>query len=343
MIENDNKRTNNVVRIKKIIKLKPLYKTRRGYMYVTDSFEALNTYPITRRQGKIQLVFTSPPFPLNRKKKYGNKEGDKYIEWIASFAPLLKKYIVANGSIVIEIGNGWEPGKPSMSTLPMEALLEFKKRGNFELCQEFICYNPARLPSPAQWVNIERCRVKDAFTRLWWMSSTSKPKADNKKILTGYSESMKRLLERGTYNAGIRPSEHNIGEKSFLNNNNGAIPPNILTSSIDEILPDYLNALPQLHGILSIANTASSDPFQNYCREHNLQVHPAKMPMKLAEFFIQFLTDEGDLVLDPFSGSNTTGFVAEQLKRRWISIECEKDYAIVSKQRFKVHKYRVTQ
>ena len=303
-------------------------------MYIGDSADLLRSSPISRYRGKIQLVFTSPPFPLNRKKRYGNRDGEEYIEWAASFAPILRDLVTDDGSIVVEIGNGWESGKPTMSTLSMEALLAFKKRAALELCQEFICYNPARLPSPAQWVNVERCRVKDAFTRVWWLSPNPKPKANNRSVLTGYSSSMKRLLERGTYNPGPRPSEHHIGDESFLSENGGAIPPNVILSAVDQLLPDILDALPQLHGILSIANTASNDPFQRHCREQGIPAHPARMPMKLAEFFVRFLTDSNDIVLDPFAGSNTTGFVAEQLKRRWIAIEKDRLYAEASSNRF---------
>jgi len=247
---------------------------------------------------------------------------------------LLKELVTEDGSIVIELGNGWEKGQPTMSTLSIEALLEFKKRGALHLCQEFICYNPARLPSPAQWVNIERCRVKDAFTRVWWMSPTARPKANNRQVLTGYSESMRRLLEKGTYNPGPRPSEHHIGAKSFLADNRGAIPPNFLVAGIEELLPDVLNALPQLHGVLSIANTAASDAYQDHCRNNGITFHPARMPPKLAEFFVKLLTSRGDLVLDPFAGSNTTGFVAETLARRWVSIEKSEGYCLASKARF---------
>lgn len=318
--------------------VKPLYSTPHGYMYVGDAAELLAADTIKRRAGRVQLVFTSPPFPLNRKKKYGNKNGADYIEWIASFGPLFKNYLSPDGSIVLEIGNGWEQGQPTMSTLPIEALLEFKKRAGLHLCQEFICYNPARLPSPAQWVNVERCRVKDAFTRLWWMSPVARPKANNRNVLTGYSDSMKRLLTRGTYNPGPRPSEHKIGSSSFLKENQGAIPPNVLVPAVDQLLPDFLEALPQLHGLLSIANTISNDPFQEYCREKKLPSHPAKMPTRLAEFFIRFLTEAGDLVLDPFGGSNTTGFVAERLGRRWLTIEANTEYATTSEARFRLLK-----
>lgn len=294
------------------------------------SEEILPSYPLTRQHGKVQLILTSPPFALNRKKKYGNEVGDEYVRWLASYAPLLGDYLTDDGSLVIELGNGWTPGQPTMSTLPLEALLAFKNEGGFELCQEFICFNPARLPSPAQWVNVKRTRVKDALTRVWWMSRTPHPKADNRRVLTEYSESMKKLLKRGTYNSGIRPSEHNIGATSFLEDNGGAIASNVLVPSIDDIV----NELVEAQTLLSIANTRANDAYQTSCKELQLTPHPARMPARLVEFFIRFLTDEDDLVLDPFAGSNTTGAVAESLRRRWLCIEAEHDYALGAAGRF---------
>src|SRR5690606_38203858 len=105
-----------------------------------------------------------------------------------------------------------------MSTVVIRALLQFLEAANLHLCQEFVWYNPARLPSPVQWVNVERIRVKDAFSKIWWMSTTDRPKADNRRILKEYSASMKRLIETGRYNPGARPSEHNIGQTSFNKN-----------------------------------------------------------------------------------------------------------------------------
>jgi hypothetical protein len=252
--------------------VKPAYATNLGRMYHGKCEEILNQQPIRRRRGAFQLLFTSPPFPLNRKKRYGNKQGEEYLDWLTSLAPLFRDQVVDDGSIVIEIGNAWEPGSPTTSTLPMKALLAFQEAAGLHLCQEFICYNPAKLPTPAEWVTVRRIRVKDAFTRVWWMSPSEYPKADNRRVLTEYSSSMKQLLNRGTYNSGDRPSEHRIGEKSFLSNNGGAIPPNVIVPKPEE--DDPLNLLP-------IANTASSDPYLKYCREQGIRPHPARMPPRL--------------------------------------------------------------
>src|SRR5262249_28749334 len=155
----------------------------------------------------------------------------EYVLWLAEFGPKLGRLLMPKGSIVIELGNCWEPGKPVMSTLALEALLELRRNGDFKLAQQFVCYNPARLPSPAQWVNVERIRVKDSYTHLWWMSRVERPIANNRRVLNPYSHSMQKLLRTGKYNAGKRPSEHHIGQKSFLTNNNGSIPSNVLQFS----------------------------------------------------------------------------------------------------------------
>lgn len=288
------------------------YQTGLGTMYNCTAEAFLESEIAASLKGQIQLVLTSPPFPLKRKKAYGNLSGEAYLEWLTGFAPRLKGLLTSNGSIVMEIGNAWKPGRPVMSTLPVRALLAFLEGGSLHLCQCFVCHNPARLPGPAQWVNIDRIRVKDAYTNVWWMSASEHPKADNRRVLKEYSSSMKKLLREGRYNAGRRPSEHEIGEETFLQDNGGAIPPNVL---------EY-------------ANTASSDKYLEFCRKEEIPVHPARMAPPLAKFFIEFLTDPGDLVLDPFAGSNVSGSVAEEVQRRWVSVEPEGDYVRGSAGRF---------
>jgi site-specific DNA-methyltransferase (cytosine-N4-specific) len=293
-------------------KVKLAYKTNHGKCFQGSIENVLSDKSFQKNKGKINLIFTSPPFPLNRKKKYGNYNGKEYIKWLTNITTLLKDYLTDDGSFVIEIGNSWEEHEPTMSTLPIETLLAIKNKGEFKLCQQFIWFNTAKLPSPAQWVNVERVRVKDSFTTIWWMSKTAHPKANNKNVLEEYSSSMKKLLKTKKYNSGIRPSEHQIGEKSFLKDNGGAIPSNVLIA----------------------ANTASSSEYLKGCKEKGITPHPARMPNFIADFFIRFLTDEGDLVFDPFSGSNTTGEVCESLKRKWLATEVDENYVIGSKLKF---------
>jgi site-specific DNA-methyltransferase (cytosine-N4-specific) len=303
---------------------RPAYATAQGRLFVGDAAEVLQSAALRRWRGQVQLIFTSPPFPLCREKRYGNLRGAEYTQWLAGFASLFAEYLKPDGSIVIELGNGWEPGRPTVSTASLKALLAFQEAAGLHLCQEFIGYNPARLPTPAEWVTVRRIRVKDAYTRLWWLSPTPHPKADNRSVLTAYSESMRRLLQKGTYNGGARPSGHHVGHRSFLRQNGGAIPPNVL------VPPDA--ELPAT--VIPISNTGSRSRYLDACRATNVRGHPARMPEALVDFFVRFLTDTGDLVLDPFAGSNTTGAVAERLGRNWIGIERDREFAEASRSRF---------
>ena len=308
---------------------KPLYRTDLGKYYIGKCEEVLSSLRI---KGKVQLILTSPPFPLNNKKKYGNLNGKEYLEWFTNLAEVFSKVLTPDGSIVIELGNAWEKDRPVQSLLHLNSLISFvnNEKANLRLCQEFICYNPARLPSPAQWVTINRIRTIDSFTHVWWMANSDYPKADNKKVLRPYSKSMKKLLETQTYNAGKRPSEHIISEKSFLTNHEGSISHNVL--ELESI--DGSDDLRLPYSMFKISNTKSNDFYTRTCKERNIIPHPARMPLELASFFIKFLTDENDLVLDPFGGSNTTGFCAEKLNRHWISIEANQEYGEQSKIRF---------
>lgn len=281
-------------------------------MVVATIEEAFDRGLLADCVGRTNLVFTSPPFPLTSPKRYGNKTGEEYLEWLTGLAPRLAELLTADGSLVIEIGNAWERGRPVMSTLPLEALLGFLGSSGLRLCQQFICHNPARLPGPAQWVNIERMRVKDTFTHVWWMARSDRPKADNRRILTEYSHDMKRLLKRKRYNTGPRPSGHVMRVGTFLTDNGGAIPPSVLEFS----------------------NTSWNAEYVRHCRKLSIKPHPARMQPGLVEFFVKFLTDENDVVLDPFAGSNTTGAVAELLGRRWVSVEPNVEYVRASRGRF---------
>ncbi|MBW4602737.1 MAG: site-specific DNA-methyltransferase [Calothrix sp. FI2-JRJ7] len=288
------------------LQLNSYYTRTYGAMYLGDSLNLIQSI----QDDSINLILTSPPFPLTRKKEYGNESAEKYIEWFLPFAHEFKRVLAENGSFVLDLGGAYLPGNPIRSIYQYELLVRLCKEVGFYLAQEFFHYNPARLPTPAEWVNIRRVRVKDSVNVVWWLSKTPNPRADNRKVLKPYSESMKNLLKNG-YKAKLRPSGHDISTK-FQKDNEGAIPPNLL----------------------EFANTESNTPYLKRCKQADIKPHPARYPSGFAEFFIKFLTYEGDIVLDPFAGSNTTGFVAETLRRQWLSFELNEDYVIGSQYRF---------
>jgi site-specific DNA-methyltransferase (cytosine-N4-specific) len=285
-------------------KVTPAYVTLRGRAYHADALDVLRKLPAD----SVALVFTSPPFALKRQKAYGNVPPDEYVDWFWPFAQEIYRVLNADGSFVFELGGAWNTGSGTRSLYPYHLLLRLTRL--FHLAQEFYWYNPSRLPTPAEWVTIRRTRVKDAVNPLWWLSKTDTPQADNRRVLRPYSRSMKRLLKDG-YQTARRPSQHDISPH-FQRDNGGAIPPNLLT----------------------VPNTRSRDDYIQRCREANLPIHPARFPPELPDFFIRFLTQPGQLILDPFAGSNVTGQVAEGLERSWVSIEIDADYVAGSRLRF---------
>jgi site-specific DNA-methyltransferase (cytosine-N4-specific) len=280
------------------------YRTRWGRAYRADALSVLRRL----KADSVSLVFTSPPFALRRQKAYGNVPAHEYVEWFWPFAEEIHRVLRQDGSFVFDLGGAWNPGSGTRSLFQYELILRLSKL--FHLAQEFYWYNPSKLPTPAEWVTIRRTRVKDAVNTLWWLSKTENPQADNRHVLKPYSRSMRRLLKDG-YKAARRPSQHDISPH-FRRDNGGAIPPNLL----------------------SIPNTRSSDEYFRRCREAGLPIHPARFPPDLPDFFIRFLTLPGQIVVDPFAGSNVTGQVAEMLERRWISVEINADYVAGSQLRF---------
>jgi DNA modification methylase len=282
----------------------PAYTTRWGRAYHADALDILRRLPTD----SVALVLTSPPFALRRKKAYGNVAASEYVEWFWPFAEEIHRILQPDGSFVLELGSAWNPGSGTRSLYQYELLLRLCQR--FHLAQDFYWFNPSKLPGPAEWVTIRRTRVKDAVNIIWWLSKTESPQANNRRVLVPYSRSMRRLLRDG-YKVARRPSQHEIGPH-FQRDNGGAIPPNLLT----------------------IPNTRSSDEYLRRCRAAGVAIHPARFPDAVPEFFIRFLTQPRQLVLDPFAGSNVTGQVAQSLERSWLSIEINGDYIEGSRLRF---------
>jgi len=276
----------------------PFFKTDLGKIYLGDSIELI---PLLESES-VDLIMTSPPFGLVRRKEYGNVDADEYLEWFRPFASEFHRILKKTGSFVIDIGGAWIPGQPTRSLYHYELLVMLCKEFDFHLAQEFYWWNPSKLPTPAEWVNIRRVRVKDAVNCIWWLSTTPWPKANNRRVLIPYSESMKGLLQNG-YKAKLRPSGHDISEK-FSRDNKASIPPNLI----------------------AVANTESNSAYLRYCKAHGFKPNPARYPAAMPEYFIRMLTDAGDMVVDPFAGSCVTGEVAERLNRRWICCEIVKEY-----------------
>ena len=292
-----NKETN--IELEKYGTLLESHSTALGKIYQGNSLAYMHSHA---GQNSVDLILTSPPFGLVRKKSYGNEDADAYCDWFRPFAEGFKRVLKDDGSLVIDVGGAWKSGTPTRSLYHFKLLIMLCEEYGFHLAQEHYWWNQSKLPSPAEWVNVRRVRVKDAINCVWWLSKTPFPRANNKRILSPYSDSMRTLLKNG-YKAKMRPSGHDISS-NFSVDNGGSVPPNLL----------------------AIANTESNGAYQDYCRENNIEIHPARFPALLPEYFIRFLTNPGDMVLDPFGGSCITGMVAEALARKWACVELSSEY-----------------
>jgi len=291
----------------------PVYRTRNGACYLGDSKELLAQLP----EGSVDLVMTSPPFALLRQKAYGNKDQADYVDWLCSFGVEVRRVLRETGSFVLDLGGAYQRGVPVRSLYQYRVLLKMCDEVGLFLAEEFFWHNPAKLPSPIEWVNKRKLRAKDSVNTVWWFSKSEWPKADIRNVLVPYSERMKTLLKNPDkfYKPKDRPSGHEISRGFGSPENGGAIPPNLL----------------------QIPNTESNSSYLRLAKLVGLEGHPARFPARLPEFFIKFLTDHDDLVVDIFAGSNTTGKVAEQLGRKWIAMELDANYVASSALRFMDH------
>jgi DNA modification methylase len=287
---------------------KPFYETELGAAYLGDALEVTGEID----DESVNLIVTSPPFPLTfqKKKPYDSPRSDEFVSWFVPLSQEFRRVLRPDGSLVIDVGGVWNKGTPTRNLYQYRLLLMLCDEVGFHLAQDFYWYNPAALPSPAEWVNVRRVRVKCAVDTIWWLAKTPWPKANNRNVLRAYSQDMRRLLQRG-YRVKTRPSGHNITPK-FSQDHGGAIPPNLI----------------------ELGNNDSNGDYLKRCLAAGVPVHPARFPKGLPEFFIQFCTEPGDVVLDPFAGSNITGDASERLGRKWIAIELARDYLEGSKFRF---------
>lgn len=287
------------------------YQTDLGQAYCGDSLKLIDEM----KDNSINLVMTSPPFALLNPMEYGNVSQSEYVEWFKQFAVKLLPKLKDDGSFVIDIGNTYNKGEPTYSLYAFRTLIMLVDDLGYKLAQPFCWYNHSKLPVPIEYVNKRKIRCKNAVDMVWWLSKTSNPKADVTKVLNPYSKSMKNLFKNPEryYRLDIpKESRRTTHTNSWTNNNGGSIPSNCLI----------------------ISNSESNSKYLRMCRKADVKTHPARFPSQLAEFFIKFLTDEDDLVVDIFAGSNTTGAASEQLNRRWLSFELQKQYVAASAFRF---------
>jgi site-specific DNA-methyltransferase (cytosine-N4-specific) len=134
------------------------FETGLGKAFIGDSLDLLESLD----NGSVNLVITSPPFALQRKKNYGNADQGEYVEWLGRFARLVHSKLRDDGSFVLDIGGAYHKGVPVRSLYNFRVAIDFCDNLGFFLAQDFYWYSPSKLPSPIEWVNKRKLRAKDA-------------------------------------------------------------------------------------------------------------------------------------------------------------------------------------
>jgi DNA modification methylase len=269
-------------------------------------------------QDEITLSFTSPPYPLARERLYGNVSEDLYVDWLCEMTEPIVKNLRKGGHVVLNLSNDiFDRGSPSRSIYLEMTVVAFQKRLSLYLMERFVWVNPCKAPGPIQWASLQRVQVNTGYEPvLWFTNDPAAVRANNQRVLLPHTEQHLKLMLRGgekrneIYSGGA----YRVKEGSFSNLTEGRIPRNVLV--IPHMDPDQR-------------------PAREFAKLHGIPQHPAPMPTKLSDFFVDFLTEEGDLVVDQFAGYGTTARSAERKNRRWLITERCREYIAAAAERFR--------
>lgn len=253
----------------------------------------------------IDFIFTSPPY-ADQIKDYGSTsvriKPNQFDNWFLPRAVEMHRILKKNGSFVLNINDKLD-GK-YQSTFVFKLVVMLVEQVGFHLVRDYIWYNPATPPNVFSRGNMGR--TKKSHEYCLWFSKSEDWVFNMDAIRKPYSDRMIDFFQakpRGGRDSNSRPSRHSFDLSHKWKDLGGADP----------------------GSVISISNTSSNDTFHRLCKQFGI-VHPARFPEALVEFFIKAGTNEGAVVLDPFSGSGTTAIVATKLNRDFQCIEINPDF-----------------
>jgi DNA modification methylase len=265
----------------------------------------------------IVLCLTSPPYPLAAPRAYGNPNAIEYVDWVCRLLEPIAKHLVPGGSLCLNVSNDiFEPGSPARSLYRERLVIALCERLGLAKLDEFIWHNPTKAPGPTRWASITRQQLNVAWEPVYWFTNApALVRADNRRVLQCHAKRHLDLMRVG-------------GEKRTANNGDGAY----------RLYPgSYGNATPGRipRNVLSFPHRcASKDAAARAAKAQGLPVHAATMPLPLARFLVDFLTEPGDLVVDPCAGWLTTALAAEDAGCRWLCTEQMGEYVLGASNRF---------
>lgn len=271
----------------------------------------------TGLQDEIALCFTSPPYPLARERAYGNTPETHYVAWLVNELKPIVKALKPGGHVVLNLSNDiFESGLPSRSLYLERLTLALHDTLGLHLMDRLIWENPSKPPGPFQWSSRTRQQLNVGYEPvLWFTNDPARCASNNRRVLQPHTPAHLQLVRQGgeqreaVYSGGAYRVKHG----SFGQETTGKIPRNVLRIAHRD---------------------ADQQPARDYATERGWSAHPAPMPVKLARFFVDFLTEVKELVVDPFGGMATTAKAAECGGRRWLVTERCREYIESASQRF---------
>jgi len=255
----------------------------------------------------IDLIMTSPPY-ADQIKDYGNgvelfKPND-YITWFLERAKEFYRVLKDTGSFVLNISDKIDGNYQNLYVFKL--VIALCEEVGFHLVRDYIWYNPATPPNVFSKGNLGR--TKKSHEYCFWFSKGESWTFNMDPIRKPYGKDMQKLINgektnQGNREANTRPSRHNFDLSHAWSNNGGADP----------------------GSVLMLGNTASNSVLHSISKDMGIK-HPARYPEKLAQFFILSGSNEGDIILDPFAGSGTTGVVSKKNGRNFICIDINPDF-----------------
>lgn len=252
----------------------------------------------------VALCVTSPPYPLRKARAYGGPTAADYTDFLCRALEPVVRSLIPGGSLVLNISNDiFEPGRPSRDLYAERLVLALHDRLGLALMDRIPWVNPSKPPAPTYWACVRKVQLVATYEPVYWFTNDpDRVRSDNRRVLEAHTARQAALHGRGgeqrqtNYGDGtcrVRPGSY--GQATA-----GRIPRNVLTRS---------------------HTCSDTKAYRRHAQALGLPVHAAMQPTTLPDFFIRFLTEPGDLVLDPFGGTVKTGLAAERLGRRWLVTE----------------------
>ena len=235
----------------------------------------------------VDLIVTSPPYADARKNTYGGISPDDYVKWFLPKSIEFYRVLKNTGSFILNIKEKAVNGE--RHTYVLELILEMRKQG-WLWTEEYIWHK--KNSYPGKWPN----RFRDSWERLIHFTKQKKFKMNQENV----------MIPRGDWaNARLK----NLSETDKIRDNSK------VGSGFGKNISNWIEReLVYPTNVLHLAT------------ECNNKSHSATFPEQLPEWFIKLLTDEYDVVLDPFVGSGTTIKAALKNNRNSIGIDVKQDY-----------------